>query len=165
MSNPHNEDLDALIATLKKPHEPAGLMKQVADMLQKRIGQKLFTILLVCANREETVRVYSDNLDAYPVNRLKRMGVTPWGSQVIHGCKTYLGKNDDDIRWAFPDHELIKSLGLSSALNVPIVYRGQCLAVLNLQHEENWYRNEHVAIAESVTPFLIPAMLALQKSF
>ena len=140
-------------------------MRQVAEMLQQRIGHKLFTILLVGANREDTVRVYSDNLQAYPVNRVKRMGVTPWGSQVIHGCNPYIGKNDDDIRWAFPDHELIKSLGLSSALSVPIVYKGQCLAVLNLQHEAMWYRNEQVAIAESVNPFLIPAMLALQKSF
>ena len=163
MSEFHQEDLDALIATLKRPHEPADLMRQVAEMLQQRIGHKLFTILLVGANREDTMRVYSDNLEAYPVNRVKRMGVTPWGSQVIHGCQTYIGKNDDDIRWAFPDHELIKSLGLSSALSVPIVYNGQCLAVLNLQHEANWYRDEHVAIAESVTPFLIPAMLTLQS--
>lgn len=165
MSDQPDEDMDALIATLKRPHEPADLMRQVADMLQKRIGHKLFTILLVSANREDTVRVYSDNLDAYPVNRVKRMGVTPWGSQVIHGCKAYLGKNDDDIRWAFPDHELIKSLGLSSALSVPVVYDGLCLAVLNLQHEANWYRNEHVAIGESVAPFLVPAILALRRSF
>ena len=165
MSELYPADLDALIATLKKPHEPADLMRQLADMLQKQIGHKLFTILLVGANREDTVRVYSDNLDAYPVNRVKRMGVTPWGSQVIHGCKTYIAKNDDDIRWAFPDHELIKSLGLSSALSVPIVYKGQCLAVLNLQHQAMWYRNEHVVIAESFTPFLIPAMLALQGFF
>ena len=132
-------------------------------MLQQRIGHKLFTILLVGANRADTVRVYSDNLAAYPVNRLKRMGVTPWGSQVIHGCQTYIGENDDDIRWAFPDHELIKSLSLSCAQSVPIVYQGQCLAVLNLQHEANWYRDEHAAITESVTPFLIPAMLTLQS--
>lgn len=162
MSELYPEDLNALAATLKKPHEPADLMRQVADMLQQRIGHKLFTILLVGANREDTVRVYSDNLDAYPVNRVKRMGVTPWGSQVIHGCNSYMAKNDDDIRWAFPDHELIKSLGLSSALSVPIVYKGQCLAVLNLQHQAMWYRHEHVAFAESLTPFLVPAMLELQ---
>ncbi len=165
MSELYPEDLNALVATLKKPHVPVDLMRQVADMLQKRIGHKLFTILLVGAIREDTVRVYSDNLDAYPVNRVKRMGVTPWGSQVIHGCNPYIGKNDDDIRWAFPDHELIRSLGLSSALSVPIVYKGQCLAVLNLQHQAMWYRPEQVAVAESLTPFLIPAMLDLQASF
>ena len=165
MSEQFNEDIAALSATLKKPHESADMMSQVAGILKKKIGHKLFTILLVCANREDTVRVYSDNHQAYPVNRIKRMGVTPWGSQVIHGCSSYIAKNDDDIRWAFPDHELIKSLGLSSALSVPILYKGQCLAVLNLQGEANWYSDEHVAVAEAVTPFLIPAMMALQKKF
>jgi hypothetical protein len=165
MNEQLNNGIEALIASLKKPHEPADLMRQVAELLQKQIGHKLFTILLVAENMEDTVRVYSDNLDAYPINRIKRMGVTPWGSQVIHGCTAYVGKNDGDIRWAFPDHALIKSLGLSSALSVPVVYKGQCLAVLNLQHEANWYLEEHFAIADLVSPFLIPAVLALQKSF
>ena len=165
MSDQLDEAINALMATLKKPHEPTDLMRQAAEILQQQIGHKLFTILLVAENREDTVRVYSDNLGAYPVNRIKRMGVTLWGSQVTHGCQAYIGKNDDDIRWAFPDHELIKSLGLSSALSVPIVYKGQCLAVLNLQHEANWYRDEHVALGELVGLFLIPAILALQESF
>lgn len=160
-----NEARDVLTAALQKPHDPTELMRQVAELLQQHIGHKLFTILLVGANREDTVRVYSDNLAAYPVNCIKRMGVTPWGSQVIHGCQAYIAKNDDDIRWAFPDHALIKSLGLSSALSQPIVYQGQCLAVLNLQHEASWYRDEQAAIAQALAPFLIPAMLALQKSF
>jgi hypothetical protein len=164
MNDELNKAVKALITTLREPHEPADLMRQAAELLQKQIGHKLFTILLVAANREDTVRVYSDNLSAYPVNRIKRMGVTLWGNQVIHECQVYIGKNDDDIRWAFPDHELIKSLGLSSALSIPIVYNGQCLAVLNLQHEANWYRDEHVAIGESITPILIPPILALQKS-
>ena len=164
MNEQLQEGLNTLVTTLKKQHEPSDLMGQVAELLQKQIGHKLFTVLLVTENMEDTLRVYSDNLEAYPINRLKRMGVTPWGSQVIHACKSYIGKNDDDIRWAFPDHALIKSLGLASALSVPIVYKGRCLAVLNLQHEANWYRDEHFAIADSVSPFLIPAALALQKS-
>ncbi len=165
MSEPLDQAFDVLSKTLRKVHEPMELMRQVDELLQQQIGHKLFTILLLAANREDTVRVYSDNPGTYPVNRIKRMGVTLWGKQVIHACQPYIAKHDDDIRWAFPDHALIKSLGLSSALSVPIVYQGQCLAVLNLQHEENWYRDEHVAIADSVSTFLIPAMLALQRSF
>ena len=164
MNAPLEQALDVLGKTLREAHEPMDLMRQVDKLLQQHIGHKLFTILLLAANREDTVRVYSNNLAAYPVNRIKRMGVTLWGQKVIHACQPYIAKHDDDICWAFPDHALIKSLGLSSALSVPIVYQGQCLAVLNLQHEENWYREAHVAIAESVNAFLVPSMLALQNS-
>ena len=164
MSAPVDHAFDGLRKTLREVHAPIDLMRQVDELLQQQIGHKLFTILLLAANKEDTSRVYSNNLDAYPVNRIKRMGVTLWGRQVIHAGQPYIAKNDADIQWAFPDHALIKSLGLSSALSVPIVYQGQCLAVLNLQHEDNWYREAHVAIAESVNAFLIPEMLALQNS-
>lgn len=153
-----------LAAFQRARHEPIDLMQQVADLLQDQIGHKLFTVLMICADRRDTVRVYSDNLTAYPVNRLKRMGVTPWGDRVIHGCESWIGIQDDDIRWAFPDHALIRSLGLSSALSVPVVYAGHCVAVLNLQHEAGWYRAEHLTSAQVVSPFVIPEILRLQAS-
>ena len=138
------------------------MLREAAGLLQQHIGHKLFTILLVCANRADTIRVYSDNLDAYPVHRLKRMGVTLWGDKVIHGGQTWIGRDDEDIAWAFPDHELIRSLGLSSALSVPVVFNGECLAVLNLQHEAHWYGEEHIPLAHQLTPFLIADLLRLQ---
>jgi hypothetical protein len=158
------QDFLSLAAVLHRPHAPIDVMLKCARLLQASVGHRLFTVLLVSANRADTVRVFSDNHEAYPVNRQKRMGVTPWGDHVIHGGKTYLGKNDADIEWAFPDHALIKSLGLASSLNTPIVYKGQSLAVLNLQHEAGWYRHEHIATVEALAPLLIPAMLELQTA-
>ena len=164
MNLPDVSSPERLVATLVRPHEPAELLRDAADLLQKRIGHKLFTILLVCANREDTVRVYSDNLDAYPVNRLKRMGVTAWGDRVIHSGESWIGRNDADIAWAFPDHELIRLLGLASALSVPVMFDGKCLAVLNLQHEANWYRDDHIPMARQLAPFLIPDLLRLERA-
>jgi hypothetical protein len=164
MNPPEDAPLDRLAAVLVRPHQPADMLREAADLLQQRIGHKLFTILLVCANRADTIRVYSDNLDAYPVNRLKRMGVTAWGDRVIHAGESWIGRNDEDIAWAFPDHELIRSLGLASALSVPVVYDGTCLAVLNLQHEAAWYRAEHVPFARQLAPLLIPDLLRLQHA-
>ncbi|WP_431273222.1 tripartite tricarboxylate transporter substrate-binding protein [Variovorax ureilyticus] len=150
-----------LCATMRNPHSSAELMEQVAQWLQSRIGHKLCTILMICADRKNTVRIYSDNHGAYPLNKFKRMGVTAWGDHVIHGGKCWIGRNDADMQWAFPDHELIKSLGLSSALSVPLMYKGECLAVLNMEHIENWYQPEHVAIAQLMIPFLVPELLSL----
>jgi GAF domain-containing protein len=164
MSRPDDDGLGRLAATLTRPHEPAEMLRDAADLLGQRIGHRLFTVLLICANRADTVRVYSDNLDAYPVNRLKRMGVTPWGDLVIHGGETWIGRNDEDIAWAFPDHALIRSLGLASALSVPVVFDGKCLAVLNLQHEAGWYRQEHIPLAQQLAPLLIPDLMRLDRT-
>ena len=59
-----DQALDALSKTLREAHAPMDLMRQVDELLQQHIGHKLFTILLLAANREDTVRVYSDNLGA-----------------------------------------------------------------------------------------------------
>jgi hypothetical protein len=158
------QDFLSLAAVLRQPHAPNDVMLACARLLQASVGHRLFTILLVSANRADTVRVFSDNHEAYPVNRLKRMGVTPWGDQVIHGRQSYVGYRDADMEWAFPDHALIKSLGLGASLNTPIVYRGECLAVLNLQHEAGRYRPEQVPRVEALAPLLIPAMLELQAA-
>lgn len=158
------QDFLSLAAVLQRPHAPIDMMLKCARLLEAGVGHRLFTVLLVSANRADTIRVFSDNHEAYPVNRQKRMGVTPWGDHVIHGCKTYLGHNDADMEWAFPDHALIKSLGLGASLNTPIVYQGKCLAVLNLQHQAGWYRHEHVPRVEVLAPLLIPAMLELQAA-
>jgi GAF domain-containing protein len=164
MNRPDDAGPERLVATLSRLHQPTELLHEAADLLGQRIGHRLFTVLLICANRADTMRVYSDNLDAYPVNRLKRMGVTPWGDRVIHGGETWIGSNDEEIAWAFPDHALIRSLGLASALSVPVVFDGKCLAVLNLQHEAGWYRPEHVPLAQELAPFLIPDLLRLERA-
>ena len=164
MNRPDDAGLGRLVTPLTRPHEPTEMLREAADLLQQRIGHRLFTVLLICANRADTVRVYSDNLDAYPVNRLKRMGVTPWGDQVIRCGETWIGRNDEDIAWAFPDHALIRSLGLASALSVPVVFDGKCLAVLNLQHEAGWYRQEHIPLAQQLAPLLIPDLMRLERA-
>ncbi|TDP61258.1 GAF domain-containing protein [Roseateles toxinivorans] len=164
MNRTEDAGLGRLVATLTRPHEPAEMLREAAEVLGQRIGHRLFTVLLICANRADTVRVYSDNLDAYPVNRLKRMGVTPWGDEVIRAGETWIGRNDEDIAWAFPDHALIRSLGLASALSAPVVFDGKCLAVLNLQHEAGWYRPEHIPLAQQLAPLLIPDLMRLERA-
>ncbi|OYU75260.1 MAG: GAF domain-containing protein [Alphaproteobacteria bacterium PA3] len=164
LSRPEDCGLGRLVATLIRPHEPTEMLREAADLLGQRIGHRLFTVLLICANRADTVRVYSDNLDAYPVNRVKRMGVTPWGDQVIRGGETWIGRNDEDIAWAFPDHALIRSLGLASALSVPVVFEGKCLAVLTLHHQAGWYRPEHIPLAQQIAPLLIPDLMLLERA-
>ncbi|WYX08373.1 hypothetical protein WJ973_22515 [Achromobacter xylosoxidans] len=43
---------------------------------------------------------------------------------------------------AFPDHELIRSLGCESAINVPVRWDGRTIASLNLLHQAGWYRRD-----------------------
>ncbi|CAH1651841.1 conserved hypothetical protein [Hyphomicrobiales bacterium] len=146
---------DAIAADASPEAAYQAVDKAVADLL----GHKLFTILVRCENGEEVERVYSSQPVAYPVQGRKRMGPTPWGDLVLKRKQTFLGPDVAAIRWAFPDHELIESLGLGSVINVSVQQGGEILGTLNVLDREGAFTSEdQVALVRSFTPFLIPAL-------
>ena len=139
---------------------PEAAFRAVEAATRELIGHKLFTILVRREGGEEVERVYSSNPEAYPVQGRKRMGPTPWGALVLEQKQTFLGPDKSAIRWAFPDHELIESLGLGAVINVTAIQGGEVLGTLNLLDTEGAYTaQEQVDIARAFTPFLIPALL------
>lgn len=150
------DTLDAVAARLAEGDRPA-LYKAVEDALQGLVGHKLFTLLVVLPGGKEVQRIYSTNHDAYPLTGKKTMGDTPWGDLVIRRRKPFLGRDKADIEWAFFDHKLIASLGLGSAINVPVVRHGELLGTLALLHAEGHFDGDKLAIASRFAPYLVDA--------
>jgi hypothetical protein len=138
--------------------QPTPLFDAVEQALGQIIGHKLFTLLQVHPGGE-LERVYTNMPDSYPVAGRKKMGPTPWGKHVIEGQKPYLGRNAEDIRWAFFDHELIESLGCRSVINVLIQWDGRLLGTINMLHEENFYDEADLDRARPFAQALVPAFL------
>ncbi len=147
-------DLSTLLA---EPGQPERLYKALDETTAKLVGHKLFTLLYV--DGDEVARVYSNRPAEYPVSGRKRMGPTPWGDAVLKGQQPYLGRDRAAIRWAFPDHALIESMGLGSVINVIVVYDGAAIGTMNLLDVEHHYREEHVFVVQRLAPLLIPAFL------
>ena len=68
----------------------------------------------------------------YPVGGYKPVTESDWRKLVVGQRRAWVGYYYDDIKWAFFDHELIRSLGCQSAANVPVVYAGRVLGTMNL---------------------------------
>ncbi len=160
MNQDYSAHLARVVAMLKGRHSPAQACAAVAAAAQAIVGHKLFTVLYVAPGAQEVARIYSSDPVAYPVAGRKRMGPTPWGDLVIGRMQPYIGHDDDDIRWAFPDHALIRSLGLSSVLNIAIAYNGACVGTLNILDVANHYRDEHVGLMEPFGALLVPMLIA-----
>jgi GAF domain-containing protein len=139
------------------------LFQGIDRALGELVGHKLFTILYTSPDAQQVIRLYSNQPDAYPVSGAKKMGPTPWGDLVIKRGQPYIGNTAKDIEWAFFDHELIKSLGCDSVLNVPVVVEGQTLGTLNLLHEAGWYEDKHVPIATPFAYLLAPLFAAVRR--
>lgn len=150
------EVFDGLHHVLATGDRPA-LYDAVDQALQNLVGHKLFTLLIMLPGGQEVQRFWSNNPAAYPVSGRKKMGETPWGDLVIRKRQPFLGRDMDAIRWAYFDHELIASLGLGSAINVPIIAQNTLLGTIAILDVEHHYDEEKLAIAMRMAPFLIDA--------
>lgn len=157
-------EIQQLLSAVAEAHndmrQPQATFEAIEAASAKAIGHRLFTILVHHRAERESERIYSNMPDAYPVQGRKPVTDSPWMQQVMVRGLPYIGRNADDIRDVFFDHELILSLGCRSVLNVPLRWRGQTLGTLNLLHEENWYQVRHIEVATVLAQLALPAVMA-----
>lgn len=151
--------LESCIAALKQPGPTDALFKTVDKALAETVGHKLFTLLYVAPNGKRVKRLYTNMPKEYPVGGYKEIKDTPWHKRVVQEKRAWVGYNAKDIEWAYFDHELIKSLGCESAMNVPVVYAGRLLGTANLLDAAGHYKESDVAKCEPFAALLIGPFL------
>ena len=149
-----------LAAALAAEDQPAAGFAALDAALGAAIGHRLFTILLHDAAAGFNARVYSNQPAAYPLGGRKPITDSGWMQQVIRDGRPWIGQDYADVQWAFFDHELIRSLGCESALNLPVRWRGRTLGTLNLLHQAGWYAEPDAAIGSVIAGLAVPVLLA-----
>lgn len=130
----------------------------VQNICSKLFGFKLFTVLKNLPETGEIQRIYSSNPTDYPPGGRKPMGPTPWGKVVLEDGLSWLGNGRQDIIWAFPDAELIFSLGCESCACAPIIKNGITIAVLSLSDVVDHYDHEDLKIMSYLASLLVNAV-------
>lgn len=154
-------NLADLLATLGLPGQPETAYRALDAATRAVPGHRLFTLLYV--DGAEVARVYSSRPAEYPVAGRKAMGPTPWGDLVLRRHQPFLGRDSAAIRWAFPDHALIESMGLGAVINIPVLYDGACIGTMNLLDAEYAYQPEHIAPVAALAALLVPAFLEARR--
>lgn len=144
----------AAIAAAKDSHS---VWEALRDLAFTVAGHRLFTVTTVDMEAGLARRVFTSHPAEYPVSGTKPIHRDAW-FDIVHGEKrSFIANTIDDIAKHFPDHELIRSLGCGSVINLPVVLMGELAATINLLHEDRYYTPERVALAEQ--HLSIPAML------
>ena len=144
--------------------EPSAVFAAVAELLRKRIGYGLLTMLRLEADGENVTRIFTTNERYYPLAGAEALGSTAWGNHVLRQGRSFLGVDRAAVRWAFPgDYELIESLGLASTMNVPIMMLGRTLGSMNILDGEHRYDVGHLAAVCSLAPFLVTPFIVGSK--
>ena len=137
---------------------PHAAFEALCAMTKEVVGVKLFTVMTHDGKRGHAQRIYSNMPDAYPVSGTKPANETDWSRQVIVEKRIFVANDIDAIAQVFYDHELIKSLGCESVINVPIIVGGDVLGTINCLHDAGFYTEERVEAAEALK---LPGALCL----
>ena len=150
---------ETCLAALQQPGSADILFQAVDKALAEVVGHKLFTLLYVAPNGKRVKRLYTNMPKEYPVGGYKEVTESGWHKRVIGERRVWVGYDYEDVKWAFFDHELIRSLGCESSLNQPIVYAGRVLGKLNLLDAKGHYKEGDPAKVEPFAALLIGPFL------
>lgn len=144
-------DYIAFVNALARPVEqPTAAFEALWHMTERTVGVKLFTLMSFDAETGVAARFYSNMPEAYPVSGTKPVNTTDWSRQVLSEKLTFVANDIGGIAEVFDDHELIRSLGCESVINVPIVIGGTVAGTINCLHEAGFYTGDRLAAAEAL---------------
>jgi len=100
------------------------------------LGTILFTITVLDPARDLCWRAYTSHPVEYPTQGTKPLTHDAWHDLVITRRETFVANTPAAFEKVFFDHALITSLGLGSAVNIPVAdASGTVLATVNLLAE------------------------------
>lgn len=144
--------------------QPGATFRAVDAALARSPGHILFTILVHHPAARQSERFYSNRPTEYPIGGRKPVTDSPWMQRVIHGGQPWIGRNAEDIKWAFYDHELIHSLGCESCLNMPIRWRAETRGTLNLLAAPAHYTEAHLPEVALLAHLALPALMLITRA-
>jgi GAF domain-containing protein len=134
------------------------------DALAKRVfDHRLFTVTRSLLDTMEVERAYSSNPAVYPVGGRKQKQNTPWGEQVLDRGEILFCHSPAEIERVFADHVVILGLGVTSMINVPVLFAGRSIATMNMSHAEDRFQEEDIPVMIMLAALLLPLVLAGAK--
>lgn len=142
------DDLGAALA--QAGDQPQTAFRALEGLVRATIGANLFTVMERDPARGVAWRSYTTNPAAYPLSGEKPLLRDRWTETVVDRGETFVANSVAEFADVFADHALIRSLGLESCLNLPIVVAGRLIGTLNCLAGPGHYTPERVAAAEGL---------------
>ena len=148
------------LAALAIRDQPAATLSALQRIFCEDVGAKLFTVLVFDARTGVSKRIHSSHPVEYPVSGAKPLSVGLWSRTVIERRRMFVANTIEAIAEVFPDHELIRSLGCESVVNLPVVFADEVIGTVNLLEGPSYYTAARTSAVEALSPFASVALLA-----
>jgi hypothetical protein len=153
------QDWPTFLAALAAQNQPAAVLFALQELFRREVAARLFTVMTFDARTGLSRRVHSSHPAEYPVSGLKPLPAGLWSRTVIEERRTFVANSIEAIAEVFPDHELIRSLGCGSVVNLPAICADAVIGAVNLLDISDYYTPDRVARIERLAPFAVTALL------
>jgi|TARA_A100001391_G_scaffold190664_5_gene163398 hypothetical protein len=143
---------------------PADILGLVSNRLREDWGVKLVTVTQRDIADGSFLRLYSSMPDAYAAAGRKPPNDTPWSEHVIEQKQTFVANDYSELAAVMFDHELIRSLGCESIVNVPIVVKGAVIGTLNCLSGPGHFDRRAIEACEGVCHIVALALLLYETA-
>ncbi|MCC7320173.1 MAG: GAF domain-containing protein [Rubellimicrobium sp.] len=128
----------------------AAAMEALGRLASEVTGARLVTVMVFDPSDGSAGREWSSMPGAYPVSGRKPINPTRWSDQVFGSRESFVANTIEEIAEVFPDHELIRSLGCESVLNLPVIIAGQVIGTINCLDAAGYWTDARLADAEAL---------------
>ncbi|PCJ88126.1 MAG: GAF domain-containing protein [Hyphomicrobiales bacterium] len=122
------------------------------SLIQHEVGALICSCSTFDPATQQAKRIYSNQLEAYPLSGLKQIVPNRWTDIVLMQGKVFIANTLAEIAEVFPDPELIHSLGCGSVMNMPLQLAGRFLGTINILHEPGYFTPERQKMFERLKP-------------
>ena len=126
-----------------------------------RLGTRLFTITTHDLDKGLFRRAYTSHSVEYPAHGTKPLVQDAWYDLCIASAQPFIANTADAFAAYFFDHALITSMGLGSAVNLPLIAPdGTVPGTVNLLAEAHHFTPERLATYTALITRSTPALLS-----
>lgn len=122
----------------------------LGHLAERVTGARLVTLMTADPVTGEAERIWTNHPDAYPVSGRKPFQPNRWTATVLDRHETFVANDFEGIKEVFGDHDLIRSLGCESVMNLPAIAGGRVLGTVNCLDAAGHFTPARVAEAEAL---------------
>jgi hypothetical protein len=150
--------VNALCDRLQRAQDPAAAFEAIGAGTLATLGPGLLTINAWHAQQSQIERLWSSDTAAYPVGGRKAKGDSPWRRQLLERTEVFIGEGDAALAAVFDDVQVIRGLGCSAVVNVPLCHQGRVIGTFNYLADRAVWSAAEVAALRLLAALATPAV-------
>ena len=140
---------------------PDALFALLAERVARAVGYDLLTVLAPTPGGRVLTRLFSTNVEQYPLGDADRVEDTAWFRQLFGRGEPIIANNGPEIdRWLPGFDAYFAEQGYGALANVPVIVAGRPVGLVNMMGQAGHFSPERLAALRPHLPLAALAILA-----